>query len=117
MSGLWMVRNKRMNPAHPRFDIQSEINDRISVYPGWHYVYLLANDRTKWLYIGCTSNLEKRISEHNKGKVFTTKKILPVWLLYYEAFNCKESAYMREKGLKNHGSGLAKLKARIGWAG
>jgi len=90
-----------MNPALPE---------------NWHYVYLLTNRESK-LYIGCTNNLEKRLAEHNQGKVFTTKKMLPVDLIYYEAYSSQEHAYQREKKLKNYGSGLAKLKARIGRAG
>ena len=91
-----------MNPALP--------ND-------WYYVYVLESKKTKGIYIGCTNNAQKRLSEHNEGKVFTTKKIMPVDLIYYEAFNSKENAFKREKSLKNYGSGLAKLKARIGRAG
>jgi putative endonuclease len=80
----------------------------------WHYVYLLSNNKTKWIYIGCTQDLEKRLDEHKKGRVFTTKKMLPVELIYYEAFRSKDCAYQREKNLKAFGSGLARLKSRLG---
>lgn len=89
-----------MNPALPVKD--------------WHYLYLLTSKKTKWIYIGCTSNLENRIREHQDGKVYTTKKMLPVELIYYEAYRSKEAAYTREKSLKAFGSGLAKLKSRLG---
>ncbi len=89
-----------MNPALP------SLND-------WHYVYILKSDKTPWVYIGCTNDLSKRIKEHNKGKVFTTKKMLPVELIYYEAYKHKDDAYKREKSLKEYGSGLAKLKSRL----
>ena len=88
-----------MNPALPN---------------NWHYVYLLRSNKTNWIYIGCTNNLFKRLGEHNKGKVYSTKHRLPVELIYYEAYTSKESAYKREKNLKAFGSGLAKLKSRIG---
>jgi len=88
-----------MNPALPK---------------DWHYVYLLASSKTSWIYIGCTNNLEKRLKEHEEEKVRTTKKMLPVELIYFEAYKSKDCAYKREKNLKDYGSGLAKLKARLG---
>ncbi|MBM3254015.1 MAG: hypothetical protein FJZ16_07175 [Candidatus Omnitrophica bacterium] len=36
-----------------------------------------ASARRSWVYIGCTNDLRKRIKEHNEGKVYTTKKMLP----------------------------------------
>ena len=88
-----------MNPALPK---------------NWHYVYLLSNKVSKWIYIGCTNDLWKRLLEHNKGKVFSTRKMLPVKLIYFEAYKSKNNAFNREKNLKKYGSGLAKLKSRIG---
>jgi putative endonuclease len=88
-----------MNPALPK---------------KWYYVYLLSSNKASWIYIGCTDDLEKRIKEHNEGKVYSTKKMSPVELIYYEAYKSKACAYKREKSLKTHGSGLAKLKSRLG---
>ena len=85
--------------------------------PNWHYVYLLDSKKTNQIYIGCTNNLENRLREHQEGKVFTTKKMLPVDLIYYEAFNSQQLAYKREQSLKKYGSGLSKLKSRIGRTG
>ncbi len=89
-----------MNPAFPSEN-------------GWYYVYFLTNSKTPWIYIGCTHDLGKRVKEHNDGKVYTTKKMLPVELIYYEAYKCKNDVYKREKSLKEYGSGLAKLKSRL----
>ena len=80
----------------------------------WYYVYLLVSNKTPWIYIGCSNNLEKRLKEHSEGKVYSTKKMLPVELIYYEGFRSKDCAYQREKSLKAYGSGLAKLKSRLG---
>jgi len=90
----------------------------------WYYVYLLKSVKTKWIYpasarrswiyIGCTRDLEKRLVEHMNGNVFSTKRMLPVELIYFEAYKSKEYAYKREKQLKRYGSGLSKLKSRIG---
>lgn len=40
--------------------------------------------------------------------------MVPLEVLYYEAFRAKHYAFQREKNLKAHGSGLAKLKSRLG---
>ena len=67
------------------------------------YVYILANDRNGTIYIGITSNLEKRISEH-KTKVYEqsfTSKYEINKLVYYESTENAESAITREKQLKN----------------
>ena len=52
------------------------------------------------MYIGCTNNLQKRIYEHNSGKVFSTKHRMPFDLIYYEAFVNKKDAFAREQWLK-----------------
>ena len=80
----------------------------------WYYVYLLRSSKSQWIYIGCTNDLENRLKEHNEGKVYSTKRMLPVELIYYEAFKSKDLAYKREKNLKYYGSGLTGLKLRLG---
>jgi len=81
--------------------------------PQAHYVYMLLSDKGGNIYIGCTNNLERRINEHKDGKVFSTKRYLPMSLIYYETYISKLDAFNREKSLKQHGSALAKLKLRL----
>ncbi|MBS3742230.1 MAG: GIY-YIG nuclease family protein [Candidatus Cloacimonetes bacterium] len=64
------------------------------------YTYVLKSQRDKNFYIGFTKDLEKRINEHNKGKVTSTKYRKPLILIYYEACRNKEDALHREKYLK-----------------
>ena len=64
------------------------------------YVYILRSSSDKHLYVGCTSDLRKRIKLHNSSKVKSTKKRLPLTLIYYEAYHNKDDAYEREKFLK-----------------
>ena len=90
-----------MNPAHPN----------------WQYVYILHSQAKDKYYVGCTNNLETRIAQHMQGRALSTKSMLPVELVYYEAYRSKTHAYNREKNLKHYGTGLSRLKARIGWAG
>lgn len=66
-----------------------------------HYVYILFSENDNGLYIGKTDNLERRICEHKRGKVTSTKKRLPIKLIFYEAFLNREDAGAREKYLKS----------------
>jgi len=79
----------------------------------WHYIYLLRSKKNREFYVGCTSNIEKRFKEHKKGINYHTRKMLPVELIYVEAYKSKKDAYEREKKLKYHGSALRNLKSRI----
>lgn len=78
-----------------------------------YYVYVLASLKTKWLYVGYTSDLRKRFRQHNAGKSNYTRKYLPWRLVYYEAYASKLDAMEREKSLKRHAKGLSLLKKRI----
>jgi putative endonuclease len=90
------------------------VNPALPKSKNWYYVYLLTSSKTAWIYIGCTNDLEKRLREHNERKVCSTKKMLPVEVIYFEAYKSKDVAFAREKSLKKYGSGLAKLKSRLG---
>ncbi len=52
-------------------------------------------------YIGYTNNLKKRVSEHNEGKVKSTKNRLPLKLIYFEGCLNQLDAIKREKYLKS----------------
>jgi len=77
------------------------------------YVYLLKSKKDNNLYIGSTNDLEKRIAEHNEGKVFSTKPRRPFELIYYEAYKSEKDAHHREKNLKLYSRAYAQLKKRI----
>ena len=85
----------------------------------YHYVYILENQDDKSLYIGYTTDLKRRVDEHNEGKGGrTTKnklhsnlsrgvatKLKKNWkLIYFEGYIVKLDALGREKFLKS-GSG------------
>lgn len=65
-----------------------------------HYVYILISDKDQQFYTGCTHDLKKWLSEHNKGAVPSTKNRTPFKLVYYEACLDKRDAYHRERYLK-----------------
>jgi len=61
------------------------------------------------LYVGYTSDLEKRFKEHNRGMNFSTKALCPWQLIHYEAYLDIDDAMRREKYLKtSQGSRLLK---------
>lgn len=66
-----------------------------------HYVYVLVSEKDGLFYTGCTCDLKKRFTEHNQGKVVSTKDRVPLRLVYYEACLDKQDAYHREKYLKS----------------
>ena len=82
------------------------------VRPDWFYTYVLKCEKTKTFYTGATGNLENRIEQHEKGKVFYTKSRLPVKLIYFEGCLNKDDAYRRECYLKT-GMGKRYLKNRL----
>ena len=56
-----------------------------------------------------TDNIERRLSEHNSGKVTSTKGYIPWELVHLETFDSRVEARKREKFLKS-GDGRAFLK-------
>jgi putative endonuclease len=85
------------------------VNPRTNLY----YVYILKSKKDNNLYIGSTNDLERRIDEHNKGLVFSTKSRSPLELIYYEAYKSESDARQREKNLKVRSRAFAQLKKRI----
>ncbi|OIO18285.1 hypothetical protein AUJ29_00155 [Candidatus Kuenenbacteria bacterium CG1_02_38_13] len=78
----------------------------------FYYVYVLFG-RSNKLYIGRTNDLERRYNEHKQGKVWTTSRMLPVKLIFYEFFLSKNDAVRRERYLKtNKGKSTLKLMLR-----
>jgi len=65
-----------------------------------NYVYILQSMKDKKLYIGCTSDLKKRIHLHNNGKIESTKNRKPFKIIFYEAFLNQHDAFLREQWLK-----------------
>ncbi len=66
-----------------------------------YYVYILASKRNGTLYVGVTSNLEKRAAEHALSSIDGfTKKYNIHHLVYYEMTGDIQVALQREKQLK-----------------
>lgn len=78
-----------------------------------HYLYILQSSKnTKWLYKGSTSDLKRRLIEHNSGKSPSTAPHAPLKLIYYEAYLLKFDAEAREKYLKTS-MGMRVIKKQL----
>ena len=77
------------------------------------YVYVLKNKDRKYLYVGYSKDLRKRISQHNSGESTYTSKMGKWKLIYYEAYKSQKDAVERERKLKQHGYSLGRLRKRI----
>ena len=77
-----------------------------------YYVYIIQSSKDKVLYIGKTTNLKKRIFEHNSGLSKYTKSRMPWVLIWYCVFYNKAQADIFERYLKS-GSGRAFIKRRL----
>ncbi len=70
-----------------------------------YYVYVIYSLHRTYIYVGLTSNVSRRISDHNSGYNKTTKPYSPFNILLTEAFPNRPEARIREKYLK---SGIGK---------
>ena len=77
-----------------------------------YYIYILLSIKDKKFYIGFTSDLKNRLSEHARGKVRSTKYRRPLKLIHYEYFIDKADAKAREVFLKS-GFGRNQLKESL----
>jgi putative endonuclease len=68
--------------------------------PEMYYTYVLKSKKDNKLYVGQTSNLLRRIIDHNLGLVKSTKHRKPLIKVYHETFNTRSEAMKREKFLK-----------------
>lgn len=76
------------------------------------YNYILQGIKNGNLYIGYTTDLKRRLKEHNQGLNKSTKPYRPWKLIYYEACLNELDAKRREKYLKKT-QGQRLLKRRL----
>lgn len=66
-----------------------------------YYAYILKSLSHGTYYYGSTSDVAKRLKDHNLGKVKYTKGRRP-WVVHYtEAFNSRSEAVVRERFFKS----------------
>ncbi len=64
------------------------------------FVYILQSETTGRLYVGSTDSLERRLSEHHRGKDRATRNRGPWKLVYQEQFELLPDARRREYEIK-----------------
>lgn len=77
----------------------------------FYYVYILRLSNND-LYKGSSSDLRKRLRQHQDGLVPSTKNYRPIKLIHYEAYWEKSDALRRERYLKTT-EGMRFLKQQI----
>ena len=76
------------------------------------YVYLLRGKKTATFYVGWTTNIKRRMEEHNSGESQYTKSRGPWVLMGYETYSISEEAKKRERVLKRNPRMLFYFKKR-----
>ena len=76
------------------------------------FVYALTSLTRNYIYVGMSSDSERRISDHNDGYNKTTKPYRPFKTILIEEFSTRVLARQREKYLKS-GVGKEYLKTLI----
>lgn len=79
-----------------------------------YYNYVLQSDKSNNIYIGYTSDIRRRLGEHNGGLNRSTKPYRPWKLIYYEACLDVDDAKRREHYLKtSQGQRLLKRRLKV----
>ncbi|MBK6932987.1 MAG: GIY-YIG nuclease family protein [Saprospirales bacterium] len=65
-----------------------------------HYIYILQSQVDASFYTGYTSNISRRLQEHNAGLSSFTSRKIPWRLVYFEDFDDKSDALKRERFIK-----------------
>lgn len=73
-----------------------------------YYVYILKSQKNGRMYTGSTSDVNRRLVQHNSGRSKSTKYLRPFVLLYTESYATRSKAYQREMYFKT-GKGREEL--------
>ncbi|MEK7604231.1 MAG: GIY-YIG nuclease family protein [Patescibacteria group bacterium] len=80
-----------------------------------YMVYVLYSKKDKKLYVGCTSDIEKRLKRHHSGQVEATVNRRPLELIHTEQFELTADAFNRERFLKSLWGARTKKKILLEW--
>lgn len=75
------------------------------------FVYVLRSETHNRFYVGMTTDIERRLEEHNKGKTKSTKGYRPWELFFFEDYPTRSLARKREIFLKT-GEGRSWIKRK-----
>ncbi|HXX35744.1 MAG TPA: GIY-YIG nuclease family protein [Thermodesulfobacteriota bacterium] len=74
-----------------------------------YYVYILLNETRTRTYTGVTDDVDKRLSEHNAGRVKSLSPYPPYKVVHIESFKTMSEAQHKEN-FYNSTTGRRKLK-------
>ena len=74
-----------------------------------YYLYILLGIKSPRSYTGVSDDVTRRLSEHNSGKVISSRPYRPYRLIHTEAFETLSEARKRERYYKTF-SGRRQLK-------
>jgi putative endonuclease len=66
-----------------------------------YFLYILKSEVSDSSYVGHTSDLAKRILEHNSGKSLSTRRKRPWRIVYNEEYSTRSEAILRERYFKS----------------
>ncbi len=75
-----------------------------------HYVYILLSETKKKTYTGVADDVNKRLKDHNSGKVKSSRTYRPYKIIYTESFETLSEAMKKEEFYKST-TGRRKLRA------
>ena len=73
-----------------------------------YYVYVLKSLKDGNLYTGVTTDLRRRLREHNAGKTKSLRARRPLRLVFSETYPTKRQALARERFFKTPAGGVLK---------
>lgn len=114
-----MVITRVSTPPFAKGGVHPSFRERRGPKPSctlMYFVYILRTEnKTNVFYIGMTGDIDRRLDEHLRGKVYTTMRLKNPQLVYYEAYLDRDFASEREKQLKRFGSAYVALMKRLGY--
>ena len=81
------------------------------------YVYVLKSLKDGKLYTGVTTDLRRRMREHQSGKTQSLRGRRPLELVYSEAYTTRREALARERLFKTPEGGILKQQLVAGARG
>ena len=73
-----------------------------------YFVYIIENPKNRH-YVGITTDLNRRLTEHNLGSTKSTRPFRPWKMIYTEEFDSRQTACKREWYLKHSAGRKEKL--------
>ncbi len=77
-----------------------------------YYAYVLKSINYDYFYKGHCEDLIARLNQHNSGMTTSIRPYIPFEIVYYETFNTREEAIIREKYFKSS-AGRKFLKNKV----